>query len=89
LCLIYDEKYNVADANVLEYRIYDDEMTLVAGVNKSNGVLVPGSPVETVHEGKNKYELDLSELSLTVGEYYLFEITTVKNEKLYIRFKLV
>lgn len=89
LCLIYDEKYNVADANVLEYRIYNDEMTLVAGVNQSSGVLVSGSPVESVHEGKNKYELDLSGLSLTVGEYYLFEITTVKNEKLYIRFKLV
>ncbi|MCH2229180.1 MAG: DNRLRE domain-containing protein, partial [Crocinitomicaceae bacterium] len=81
LKFIYEEQYNDQD-NELSYNIYDNE----------NTVVVTGTGDELVYYGDNRYELDFSCAAgpghLTDGVYVL-EVINEKNEKWYLRFKVI
>lgn len=88
LSIVYEEPYDVGANKSLNYRIYNEARALVAGVNAGGTALVSGSPVVDLAYGINHYTLFLHDLSLPSGKY-LLEVTTPKDEKLYLRFELI
>ncbi len=83
----YQERYEVETGKQLQYRIFDEQRNLVAGVDETGAPLVGNSPSYGVQYGFNVCELDLTNLGLANGNY-LLEVTTPKNDKTYLRFKL-
>jgi hypothetical protein len=70
------EEYTKQSAN-LKYKVYEENYTLISGTTPSQ--------VESV--GDNRYSVNLTSSSLTVGSYYIVEIFNEKNERWISRIK--
>jgi FG-GAP repeat len=84
----YNEEYEIGDFRKLAYSIYDNEHNVVGGVDLEGNSLVTGSELLDNSVGENNYELGMSNLSLTINEYYTLEVFNDKNEKKVLKFKV-
>lgn len=85
----YTEQYHLEGTKFLTYKIYDDLHTVIADSDASGASSsqppFTNSPTQEVKYGFNQCNLNLSALGLAHGKYTL-EVTTAKNDKLYLRF---
>lgn len=82
----YDESYAIESGKKLDYKIFNTNRTVVAGVI-GGSALVTGSPILDHKKGFIQNVLDLSSLSLSSG-YYTLEVYLEKNETRYLKFKI-
>jgi hypothetical protein len=68
------EQYGIKDSIDLKYNIYSEQ-----------NILMQNLPKTKVKYHDNHYEIDFDELNLPYG-YYILEVISVKNEKMYLRF---
>lgn len=85
---MYNEEYEIGELRTLAYNVFDEDHTLVGGVDSEGNPLVSGSSLIKNTVGENKFNLNLSALSLTVNEYYTLEVFNDKMEKKLLRFKV-
>lgn len=86
LCFVYIEEYERDENAKLCYNIYDETMTLIAGVDSAGNAFNWGSQAPLVQAGMNKYAFDLTNMNIAPGHFYLLEVINSKNEKWYLRF---
>ena len=85
----YDEEYSTTGTGPnLSYMIYDKGNNLIAGFDALGNSLQNGSPALEKNFGYNQYYMDLSNVSLNQGEYYVLEVRNDKNDVKYLRFRL-
>ena len=82
-----DEDYAMDDSKYLPFKIYDKNH-LVLESSDINGVIQNGSvsplPLEF---SDNRWTLDVSTIpGITVGYYYILEVSNSKGDKRYLRF---
>jgi hypothetical protein len=85
---VYPEVYDPGNNAKLEYRVYNYAHQIVAGIDESGTAIVTNSPLVGLDYGINKYSLNLEPLSLAQG-FYLLEVVTPKDEKLYLKFEIL
>lgn len=88
LKFVHSEIYDPGSVANLEYLIYDYAHNIVAGIDESGSPVIANSPSANLDYGINKFSLSLEPLSLNRG-IYLLEVTTPKDEKLYLKFEIL
>lgn len=83
-----NEEYEIGVNRLLAYSIYDKNHNLKAGFDLSGASLLSGSPQLKNNLGENKFDLNVSQLGLTIGEYYTLEVINDKMEKKVLKFKV-
>jgi hypothetical protein len=84
----FEEEYKIDASKFIEYRIYNSNRLLMAGVDLNGNVLGSANSLMKLSYAfdDNKRILPVNTISLVVGEYYILEVTTTTGEKLYLRF---
>ena len=83
-----DGEYFLQPNTALDYSIFATNLQEVAGVTDNGLTIVGSAPVLVKHIAQNGFEIDFSQISINPG-YYVLEVVNEKNEKMYLRFKLL
>lgn len=75
----YDEDYKVGASQNLSYTIY----------NKSRQALSVPTAQILYSNGSNYFEINLASAQLVNGEFYTLEVINDKNEKMFLKFKVI
>lgn len=83
----YQEYSFTGSAQSLAYRILDRQGNTIRGVDTNGNLLTPDSNEIGVSLGDNFIALYFQPNNLIEGQYYMMEITSIKGEKQYCRFR--
>jgi len=82
----FDEEYDIQVGDMISLNVYDNDFNVIEQIN-SDGTSINGTPGVDYKFDDNKRILDISGIpGLITDEYYILEVTTSTEEKLYMRF---
>lgn len=86
LKIYFTEEYHIESNKYLPLKIYDASHVLKASVDLDGNVTTAGTPLLPYGFNDNRYQIDLTPLSLHDGEMYTLEVRTSTGEKKFLKF---
>jgi len=84
--MTFDEEYEVNSGKFVSMKIFNGSSQLMEQIN-FDGTSINGTPSTIYDFDDNRITLNISSIpGMTIDEYYVVEVSTIKEEKLYLRF---
>lgn len=84
----FDEEYRIASGKYIPLKVYDENRVLKASVafDGTLGASAVAAMKLQYNFDDNRYSLPINSIGLTIGNYYLLEVSTSTGEKKYLKF---